>query len=96
MGFHIPVDQSFRVCSIQRRCDLPNDFRRARRFKGAALEHVMKRLPVDQSHVDVQNVVDLAPVVDGDDMWFLKDRCGPRLTQEPSTECGVLRVLIGE
>jgi hypothetical protein len=42
---------------------------------------------MDQPHVDVQGVVDLAPVVDRDDMRLLKNGRRPRLAQEPRAKC---------
>ncbi len=43
-----------------------------------------------QTHVDVEAAVDLAPVVDGDDMGFLQDRGGVGFALESGPKRGVV------
>lgn len=56
----------------------------------------MQCLALDESHIDVENVVDLAPVMNGNDVWLLQDCGRARLAQESGTECFVIGVSIGE
>jgi hypothetical protein len=44
---------------------------------------------VDQAHGDVEAAVDLADVVDGDDVGVVEACCGARLAAEPLVEVGV-------
>jgi hypothetical protein len=56
----------------------------------------MQAVPLDQTHVDVKMAIDLAPVMDRDDVWLLKNGGGVRLSQESGPELFVLSILISE
>lgn len=68
-GFDVPVDQTFVVGSVQGRCDLLGDvdcpYRVERPLRGDEDGQVRAD---DQRHVDEELAVDLAVVVDGDDV----------------------------
>ena len=68
------MDQTLRVSSIQRCGDLADDPDRALRLKGPALKEFVKVLAAHQPHIDVEVAVDLAPVVNGDDVRFFQHR----------------------
>ncbi len=47
-------------------------------------------MSLDEAHVDEEPSVDLAVVVDGDDVRVVQSRCGVGLATEPLLEGGVL------
>src|SRR5690348_12536817 len=56
----------------------------------------MQCLAPDQSHIDIENAVDFAPVMDRDDMRLLQDCGGAGLAQKSSTEGLIIGVSSGE
>lgn len=90
----VAVDQPGGMGRVQSRRDLADDGHRARRFQRTVLDQVRQRRTLHQPHVDVEAAVDLAPVMDGDDVRFLQDRRRMRFPLEPGTEDGVVGVLI--
>jgi hypothetical protein len=73
-----------------------DDGYRSFRLQGAVLDQVVKRLPVHQAHVDIQVAVDLAPVVDRDDVRLLQNRCTARFSSGSRAKLFVLRKLVTE
>lgn len=92
----VAVDQSLGVCRIQGGGDLTDDGHRTRGFQRALRNQVEKRLPLYQPHVDVQAAVNLTPVMDRNDVWFLQDRRRLRLALEPRPKGGAVGILLGE
>jgi len=79
----VPVHETVGMGGVQRLGDLPDEVHRARRFQRTTLlEDPADLGAVDQAHVDVQPVLDLAEVVDRDDVRFPKPRRDVRLTPE--------------
>ena len=58
----------------------------------AFLQDLGKRFSAHVLHSDEVGVVDLAPVVDGDDVWMLQTSRGLSFATEPFHECWICRV----
>ena len=83
LGFDVAVDESLPVRGIEGRGDLLDDGHRTRRREHRfATQQGTQILPLDQTHVDEQDTVDLTPVVDRDDVRFAEPRRSVRLPPE--------------
>src|SRR5437588_737299 len=76
--------------------DLTDDRHRPRGRQRALRDQVEKRLALHQAHVDVETAVDLAPVVDRNDVRFLQHRRRLGLALEPGPKRVVGSELFGE
>ena len=85
-GLDVAVDEPARVCRVERSGSLLSDPNRTSRFQRALAEHLLQVGAVDEAHRDVQLAVDLAGVVNGDDIRVLERRRQPRLAQEALPE----------
>jgi hypothetical protein len=87
LGFDVTVHDPALVRRIKSRGDLLHDRHRAsRRQRPVRLEHLAKVFAVDHAHVDVQQTVDLAVVVDRHDMGFLQAAGGMRFALQSLAE----------
>ena len=90
--FDVPVDQAGFVRGIQRGRDLLDNRYRQRRFQrlAAVAEDRAEVATLDQPHVQVEAVVDLAEIVDRHNVRFVDARRGLRLAPEAMLEGDVL------
>jgi hypothetical protein len=79
----VPVHDSGGVCGIQRPCDLPHD------LDGTLGRELTRRchgfgeiVTLDQPHVEIESAVDLAEVVDGDDVGLGQPSSASALLEE--------------
>ena len=87
---HVAVDEPARVRRVERGGDLRDDAERAaHRQPSLGDEQRLQVAAVDVLHRDVEHVVGLARVVDGDDARVVERRGEPRLAQEPLAEVGL-------
>ena len=82
---------------VERRSDLAHDRHRPRRrHRPKALEHLAQVGAVDHPHVDVEQPVDLAVVVDRHHVRFLQSARGMRLALQPLAKHRVVRRRLGQ
>ena len=82
------------VCSVERRGDLLDDLHRPRLIQRAVGQDVLEVVALDQPHIDIQPSLDLAEVVDRDDVGVIQACRGECLVPKPLLEhriCGQLR-----
>ena len=79
------------MCEAGRDQHLLRDCDRARRVERGARDDVLQRLPLAVLHRDVVGAVELAPVVDADDVRVLQAGRGGRLAPEALHELLILR-----
>ena len=96
--FDVPVDQARFVRGIQRGRDLVDNRYGQRRIQrlAAIAEDRPEVLALDQPHVQVEAVLDLAETVDRHHMRFVDARRGLRLPPEPLLEGDVLGQMRGQ
>ncbi len=91
----VAVHQAARVRGVQRSRHLRDDRGGPARVEWTVRPQlVLEAGALDQSHVDVQDSVDVSEVVHRDDVWLLQSRRHPRLAPEALLEarvCGHLR-----
>ena len=63
---------------------------------GLSHQQVIQRPPLHQPHVDVEVAVDLAPIMDRNDVWLLQNRRGAGLALEPRAKTVVVGVGVSE
>ena len=88
-GFDVAVDQSGGVGGVQCAGDLGDDVDYPARGQRSAVQDGREVGSFDQAHVDVELSVDLAEVVDGDDVGFVQSRGERGLGAESGLEHGV-------
>lgn len=90
VGLHVPVAEPAAMGGVEGVGDLPDDLQGTLGGQRPGVGEQGAQVPtVDQSHVDEQSAVDLAPVVDRDDMGVVQLRGDPRFAQEPVTGGGI-------
>ncbi|KAF0969518.1 hypothetical protein BPODLACK_01800 [Gordonia sp. YY1] len=88
----VPVHQPLGVGGIECRGHLLDDRDRPCQLEPRlAAEQGPQVFAGDEAHVDEEHAVDLAPVVDRDDVWLTQSRRGVRLPAESLLVHGVLR-----
>ncbi len=85
----VAVDESARVCRVERSGSLLGDPDRTSRLQWAIAKQLLQVGAVDEPHGQVELAVDLAGVVDGDDVRMLERCREPRLAQEALAERAV-------
>ena len=95
-GLDVAVHEPARVGGVERSGDLLERCGRPRRLERALAQHRLQVGALDEAHRDVQLPVDLARVVDRDDVRMLDRGRQPRLAQEALAERHVVGELRGE
>ena len=86
----IPMHQSDLVRGMHCLGHLLDNQHRPGRIQRTVGQHLSQVAAVDQPHVDIEAAVDLAVIVDGDDVRVVQPGSGVRLPAEPLGEAGVL------
>ena len=90
-GLDVAVDEPARVRSVERARDLATDGERPLRLERAFLgEQRLQFAAGDVAHSQVELPVDLAGVVDRDNVRVLERSCNLRLRQEPLAEARMM------
>jgi hypothetical protein len=80
LRFDVAVHDAAFVGGIERRSDLSHDRHRPRGRHGAKpFQHLAEIGAVDHAHVDVEQPIDLAVVMDRHHVWLLQPARGMRL-----------------
>ena len=76
LWLHVAVDKAGGVSGVECRCHLADDRDGTFRLEGPSPQHVVQRLPRHQTHVDIEVVINLAPVMYRNDMGLLQNGSG--------------------